>query len=52
MTVGASDLNALSQLRPSCQPGDHDVVDVGAGEAVGAGVVFEGGDDPVLGLNR
>jgi DNA-binding transcriptional MocR family regulator len=30
VTVGAGDVSAPSQLRPSCQPGDHDVVDVGA----------------------
>src|SRR5690242_13421629 len=39
-------------LRPSCQTGDRDVVDVGAGKAVRAGVVLEGGDHPVLGLDR
>ena len=36
----------------SGQTGDGNVVDMGAGKAVGAGVVLEGGDDPVLGLDR
>jgi hypothetical protein len=34
------------------QTGEGDIVDVRAGKAVGAGVVLEGGDDPLLGLDR
>ena len=40
------------ELHPSCQTADHDVVHVGTWEAVRAGVVLEGGDHPVLGLDR
>jgi DNA-binding transcriptional regulator YhcF (GntR family) len=43
---------AETPLRPGCQTGDHDIVDVRAGKAVGAGVVLEGGDHPLLGLDR
>ena len=32
--------------------GKDDVVDVGTGKAVRAGVVLEGRDDPLLGLDR
>ena len=46
---GAGDLNARRRLGPGCKTGDHDVVDVAPGKAVGTGVVLEGGDDPVLG---
>ena len=37
----------------SCGQGrDDDIVDVGMPQAVRAGVVFEGGDDPALWLDR
>ena len=35
-------------LRRRGQPGDRDVMDMGAGQAVRAGVVLEGGDYPLL----
>ena len=52
MTFGAGDLNVSLRLGTGCQAGDHDVVHVGAGKAVGTGVVLEGGDHPALGLDR
>ncbi len=52
MMFGAGDLSMPRRLCPSCQTGDDDVMDVGAGKAVRAGVVLEGGDHPVLGLDR
>ena len=39
--VSADDLTVPRRLRPSCQTGEHDVVDMGPGKAVGAGVVLE-----------
>jgi hypothetical protein len=51
MTFALRDLIELRRLRPSCHIADHDVVHVGLREAVGAGVMLEGGDDPVLGLD-
>ena len=38
--------------RPRSLTGDHDVVDVGAGKAMGTGVVLERGHHPALGLDR
>ncbi len=49
--VQAGERRVPRRLRSGCQSGDHDVVDVGAGKAVGAGVVLEGGGRPVLGLD-
>jgi hypothetical protein len=43
---------AARSARSCGQAGQDDVVDVGAGQAVGAGVVLEGGDHPALGLDR
>jgi hypothetical protein len=41
-----------SSVRRSGQTGEDDVVDVGSGKAVGAGVVLKGGNHPVLGFDR
>jgi hypothetical protein len=42
-----------SVCRSSCgQTGEDNVVNVRSGKAVGAGVVLEGGDYPLLGLDR
>jgi hypothetical protein len=51
MTFASRDLIEPRRLRPSCQTADHNVVHVGLWESVRAGVMLEGGDDPVLGLD-
>ena len=42
--------NTSAHERRCGQTGHCDVVNVGMGKAVGAGVVLEGGNHPVLGL--
>jgi hypothetical protein len=45
-------LPQVSGHSPLWPDGKDDVVNMGPRKAVGAGVVLEGGDNPVLGLDR